>query len=82
VTPEEFAKPDLVYQIGLPPRRVGVLTSISGVSFDEAWTSREPATVDGRTVHFIGREMFMRNKLAAGRPKDLADAARLKRTPK
>jgi hypothetical protein len=77
----DFAKPDLVYQIGLAPRRVDVLTSISGVGFDEAWASREPATVDGRTVHFIGREMFLRNKLAAGRPKDLADAARLKKTP-
>lgn len=55
---------------------------ISGVSFDEAWTSREAAAVDGRTVHFIGREMFVRNKLAAGRPKDLADAARLKAPPR
>lgn len=78
----DFAKPDLVYQIGLPPRRVDVLTSISGVSFEEAWSSREPATVEGRSVHFIGRDMFLRNKLAAGRPKDLADAARLKKSPR
>jgi hypothetical protein len=75
---EDFAKPDLVYQMGLPPRRIDILTSISGVSFDEAWTSRVAATVGGQVVHFIGREMFLRNKLAAGRPKDLADAARLK----
>jgi len=75
----DFTEPNLVYQIGLPPRRVDVLTSISGVSFDEAWASREGASVDGRQVHFIGREMLVRNKLAAGRPKDLADAARLKK---
>jgi hypothetical protein len=79
VTPEDFTKPDLVYQMGLPPRRIDILTSISGVSFDEAWDSRVPATLDGQTIHFIGREAFLRNKLAAGRPKDLADAARLKR---
>lgn len=77
----DFEEPDLVYQIGLPPRRVDVLTSISGVSFDEAWSSRAPATVEGRAIYFIGREMYVRNKLAAGRPKDLADAARLSRTP-
>lgn len=78
VTQTDFEKPDLVYQIGLPPRRVDVLTSISGVSFDDAWSSRTPAMLTGRIVHFIGKEMFVRNKLAAGRPKDLADAARLK----
>jgi len=80
VTQADFAKPDLVYQIGLPPRRVDVLTSISGVSFEEAWASRVQAMVDGRTVYLIGREMFLRNKLASGRPKDLADAARLRRS--
>lgn len=79
VSQSDFERPDLVYQIGLPPRRVDVLTSISGVSFDEAWASRVAATVEGLTIHFIGRDMFVRNKLAAGRPKDLADAARLKK---
>lgn len=82
LTLADFSKSDLVYQMGLPPRRIDVLTSISGVSFDEAWASRVAATVDGRTIHFIGREMFVRNKLAAGRPKDLADAARLKTPPR
>jgi len=78
----DFAKPDLVYQIGLSPRRIDLLTSISGVSFDEVWSSRVPAEVGGRVVHFIGREMFIRNKQAAGRPKDLVDAARLSKARK
>lgn len=78
VTPEDFARTGTVYQIGLPPRRIDVLTELSGLSFDEAWASRVPATVDGRTVHFIGRDAYIKNKLAAGRPKDLADAARLR----
>ncbi|MBN2575895.1 MAG: hypothetical protein JXP73_15115 [Deltaproteobacteria bacterium] len=77
VVQADFEKPGLVYQIGLPPRRVDVLTSISGVSFDEAWQSRAPAAIEERTVFFIGRDAFIRNKLAAGRPRDLADAARL-----
>jgi hypothetical protein len=73
----DFETPGLVYQIGLPPRRVDVLTSVSGVSFDEAWASRGVAAVEGRIVYFIGRDAFLRNELVAGRPKDLADAVRL-----
>jgi hypothetical protein len=77
MTSEDLAKPGLVYQIGLPPRRIDVLTEISGLSFEDAWASRSIATLAGRSIPFIGREAFIRNKHAAGRPKDLADAARL-----
>ena len=66
-----------MYQIGLPPRRIDILTEITGVTFDEAWASRVPAEVEGRTIHVLGRADFIKNKLATGRPKDLADAARL-----
>jgi hypothetical protein len=76
---QDFAKPGTVYQIGLPPRRIDVLTEISGVSFDEAWASRVSTEVEGRVVSLIGRDAFLKNKKAAGRPKDLADAARLTR---
>lgn len=79
VTVDDFARPGVVYQIGLPPRRIDVLTEISGLSFDEAWATRETVSLEGRSIPFIGREAFIRNKEAAGRPKDLADAARLKR---
>jgi hypothetical protein len=68
-----------VYQLGLPPRRIDVLTQISGVSFDEAWASRDSAEVDGRTIAVIGRSAYLKNKEAAGRPQDLADAARLRK---
>ncbi|MBI2203657.1 MAG: nucleotidyl transferase AbiEii/AbiGii toxin family protein [Candidatus Rokubacteria bacterium] len=78
VTPDDFARPGVVYQIGLPPRRIDVMTQISGVAFDEAWESRVPAEVDGRTIGFIGRAALLKNKHAAGRLKDLADAARLR----
>jgi hypothetical protein len=79
VGPTDFARPGTVYQIGLPPRRIDVLTEISGVTFDEAWASRISGEVDGRTVHIIGRDALLKNKMAAGRPKDLADVARLTR---
>jgi len=80
VTAAEFARPGTVYQIGLPPRRIDILTEISGVTFDEAWESRVIAEVDGRAVGFIGRTVLLKNKVAAGRPKDIADVARLRRT--
>lgn len=79
VAAQHFADPGVVYQIGLPPRRIDVLTEISGLSFDEAWSTHESVAFENRSIPFIGREAFIRNKKAAGRPKDLADASRLKR---
>lgn len=81
VTAEDFARPGSVYQIGLPPRRIDILNQVSGLDFEEAWTSRVAAEVNGKTVHVIGRDAYLKNKLAAGRPKDLADAARLRKQP-
>ena len=80
VTAADFAQPGAVYQIGLPPRRIDLLTEISGLTFDEAWASRITADVEGRTVSFIGREALLKNKEAAGRLKDIADVARLRKT--
>lgn len=81
VTADDFSRDGAVYQIGLPPRRIDVLTQISGVPFDEAWESRIDAEVDGRGIHVIGRDALIKNKLAAGRPKDVADVARLAKNP-
>jgi len=80
VTAADFARGGMVYQIGLPPLRIDVMTEISGITFDEAWTSRVTADVDGRTVSFIGKSALVKNKQAAGRPKDVADVARLRQT--
>ena len=81
VTVGDFARPALVYQIGLPPRRIDVLTGLSGVSFDEVWESRLTFDIEGRSIGFIGRAALLKNKRAAGRPQDIADAARLERMP-
>ena len=77
VKPEDFARPAVVYQIGLPPRRIDVLTEISGVTFDEAWESRAEGELDGLAVPILGRAALLRNKRASGRLKDLADVERL-----
>jgi len=73
VTQEDFTRPDQVIQIGLPPRRIDVLTAISGVPFEEAWPERVTHDVQGLAVPFIGRAALVKNKRAAGRAKDVAD---------
>ncbi|HEY4187839.1 MAG TPA: hypothetical protein VGP07_22375 [Polyangia bacterium] len=73
----DFGKSGTVYQLGLPPRRIDVLTSISGVSFEEAMAESIEGKLGSLSVRFIGRAAMRRNKLAAGRPKDLLDAALL-----
>lgn len=75
VTEADFAEPDIVFQIGVAPRRIDLLTSISGVRFDDAWLRRRTIEVDGLLLHTLSREDLIANKLATGRPKDLADVA-------
>jgi hypothetical protein len=76
---EDFVAPDQVLQLGRPPARIDVATSITGISFDEAWASRVPGELAGVPVAFVGLDVLIRNKEATGRDKDLLDAAELKR---
>lgn len=69
----DFTQPDRVVQIGLPPYRVDLLTSISGVQFEQGWVDRLPGTLFGTEVDFLGRASFIKNKRASGRDKDLRD---------
>jgi hypothetical protein len=73
----DLTSPDLVFQIGVAPARIDILTSISGVSFEEAWASRIAVPIDELEVPVIGRECLKQNKRAAGRPRDLADLSEL-----
>ena len=70
---DDFATPDIVYQIGVAPRRVDILTSISGVAFEPAWQNRISVQMDGLSVPVIGRAELLTNKRATGRAKDLID---------
>ena len=69
----DFMAPDRVVQLGVPPVRVDLLTSLTGVSWDDASAGRVAGEYQGVRVTFIGREQFVRNKRAAGRARDLAD---------
>ena len=73
ISREDFSRRDTVTQFGLPPFRVDVMTSISGVEFDEAWRTRTEGEIEGVQVPILDRESFVRNKRASGRTKDLAD---------
>jgi hypothetical protein len=75
----DLAVPDVVFQMGVAPRRIDILTSITGVSFDEAWPGRVAATYGDVRFPVIGIEALLKNKQALGRPRDLVDLELLRR---
>ena len=70
---EDFQRPDHVVQLGVPPVRVDIVTSIDGVTWPEAWHGKVAGTYGDVTVHYLGRVQFVANKSATGRHKDKAD---------
>lgn len=74
---EDFETPDTVFQIGISPRRIDILTTIEGVDFREAWPERMEIEVEGLTIPILGRTHLIQNKRALGRPQDQADIDRL-----
>ena len=70
---DDFARPGVTYQIGVPPGRIDILTDLTGLSFADAWPDRITRPFGDVEVDFIGRASFLRNKRAVGRPKDLGD---------
>jgi hypothetical protein len=75
---DDFLEAEQVIQLGRAPNRIDLLTSISGVTWEEAWATRIPVCLDGFEIQAISKEELMRNKKATGRPQDFADLARLK----
>jgi hypothetical protein len=75
LTKSDLCTPDNVYQIGVAPYRIDIVTSITGVEFEDAWVNRNQTTIDGIRVAVISRDDLLKNKRATGRPKDLADVA-------
>ncbi len=73
LTVEDLSEPELVFQIGVPPVRIDILTSISGVEFPEAWEARVFTRFGDQEVGVLSREHLVRNKRASGRTQDLAD---------
>jgi len=79
LTVEDLATPGIVFQVGVPPSRIDVLTAIDGVTFDEAWPDRVATRYGDQSIHVIGLRQLVVNKRASGRPQDLLDAAALER---
>ena len=69
----DFTESGQLIQLGRPPNRIDLLTSISGVPSDEAFATRIPAELDGIPVFVLSKNALIRNKRAVGRPQDLAD---------
>ena len=75
---QEFLQVGLVIQFGLPPNRIDLVNQIDGVKFEEAWHNKEIVQLKGAglndvCIFYLGRKDLIRNKRAAGRPKDLDD---------
>src|SRR5436305_7367925 len=73
ITAQTFTGAQVVYQIGIAPVRIDILTEITGVQFVEAWTKRVGSSFFGVPVHFISLDDLMANKRALGRDSDLRD---------
>ncbi len=78
---DDFTRPDMVAQLGLPPFRIDILTGVSGLSFDQAYGERVEDRFADVPVPFLGRASLIRNKRATGRLKDLADIESLGESP-
>lgn len=77
---EDMATEGTVFQIGVPPLRVDVITAIDGVTFDAAWPDRVTVRLDDTPVPVLSRHHLIANKKASGRLQDLADVERLEET--
>ncbi|MDQ3349496.1 MAG: hypothetical protein M3545_16215 [Acidobacteriota bacterium] len=73
ISQADLERPGITYQIGLPPVRIDILTELTDLTFAEAWPERMRRPFGSIDVDFIGRDAFVRNKRATGRPKDLVD---------
>lgn len=74
----DFLEPDTIIQLGNPPNRIDLLTTASGIDFNDCYQSRIEEEIDGVNLPFIDLQNLKKNKLATGRAQDLADIENLK----
>jgi hypothetical protein len=77
LTEHDFLKPDQIIQLGYPPSRIDILTTLAGVDFEDCYASKVVTTIDDIPMNFIDLENLKKNKKAAGRLQDLADLENL-----
>jgi len=73
IRPADLTRPDIVAQFGLPPHRIDILTGVTGLTFEHAWTNRHEEHFEGLPVPVISRADLIANKTATGREKDRVD---------
>lgn len=79
LTLQDLTSDDLIYQIGVEPVRIDVITAIEGVDFETAWSNKVPAHYGSVPVFVLGRADLVRNKTTVGRQKDIDDVVALEK---
>ncbi|MDE0192873.1 MAG: hypothetical protein OXQ90_16085 [Gammaproteobacteria bacterium] len=79
VAARDFGTTGLTVQFGVPPRRIDVLTAVTGLEFEAAWERRFQTRVFGREVAFLSLDDMLRNKQILGRDKDISDVRAIRR---
>lgn len=82
ITEDTFKEEGIVFQIGLPPRRIDIITKIDGVDFKQAYRSKNNIKVDGLFIPFLSQSNLIKNKESTGREKDKLDVKYLKKKMK
>jgi hypothetical protein len=78
VSQDDFAKPGIILQIGVAPRRIDIITTIDGITYNEASEGKEIIEIENLLIPIISRENLIINKMSTGREKDEIDARNLK----
>jgi len=81
LSPKDLQQEDLIFQIGVAPRRIDILTSVDGLKFEDAFSRSETVDIDGIPVRVLSIPDLIKNKKATGRTKDLADVELLEGNP-
>jgi len=80
ISPEDFRKPDMVLWFGIAPHRIDIIMGLDALDFDSAWRNRFEGTFGGVPAHYVSYDDLLLLKRSAGRPQDLLDIDKLKRT--
>ena len=75
--PNDFLESDQIIQLGYPPNRIDILTTLKDLKFEDCYKAKVEIEIQGFHIDFIDIENLKKNKRATGRPQDLADAENL-----
>ena len=78
LTPDDFLESDQIIQLGYPPNRIDILTTLKGLQFEDCYRKKVQVEIEGFQINFIDIENLKKNKRATGRPQDLAECRKLR----